>query len=80
MGIKVIVNIESVMPLYEITSTGVDLIPNVETPKLEDFPEKETVSRTTVEGFSEGSVEEITLELKQRDPILRDQAVRCVFR
>jgi predicted HNH restriction endonuclease len=75
MGIKVFVNIESILKLNRITASGLVNKPNLEIIRFEYLSEKEPILQDISEGVPEGGIDEITHELKHRDTKLRNLAI-----
>lgn len=75
MSVKIIENIESVLPLFHMSYSGIISIPNEYTPKNVDVPTLDKNFPAEPKGFREGGIQEIILEIQKRDSRLRAQAI-----
>jgi 5-methylcytosine-specific restriction protein A len=80
MKVEIVENIESVLPLFHLSPSGVLSIPNaqeVDTVFIE-VPENSVFTDDVLEvkSFIEGGVQEIIVEMQKRDNKLRSQAIK----
>jgi len=80
MEMEIIENIESVLPLFQITGNGILPIANTEKSRINKLSVNNVVKRkkefiASQDGFQEGGFQEIILEIQKRDSRLRAQAI-----
>jgi 5-methylcytosine-specific restriction protein A len=79
MNIEIVENIDSVLPLFHLSRSGVTSIPNEQKAQVVfvQIPDKSIVIDSALEpkGFREGGVQEIIVEMQKRDSRLRAQAI-----